>query len=578
MSGKASSGKTGPSRPRRQEHWTLERSRRPSRRFPRSDQRGRNASSQEPSALLIAEAESRKTEEPSALLIAEAESRKTEAEVMRALEAVARSQLAFVEAEALASLALQGKTEQSPREPREAQVLEDNRLAGADAVRAEAEAQEALNATVEGARRSEYAQLEAEAQRALDLKRLAAARAVAEAIQAEEALDATRAAAEKAQHAAAEAEATKALEASTAQQETHQAEAEACQALQITRQANFSQAQRIEEEAARLLAFRKAEEAAREAEEARWASRRVEEAEAARAAEEAEAREARMQKPVQTGETYTAKAQICAQMPQEPVTRSMPAEDLEARGEVLCVEETGGSDNMAAPPAPSQAPPAVPPEEETARCQAEAPPAPPSSAPADEEIARWRQAEAEAAALLAEAREAQALARAEEERAQKAKLEAARAQARASTAQRQLETQRRNEAAQADRARQEQWERERCEAYLQQVRWRVEAKALQVEEEVFAQARVELEQPDPLQAVDAFPPAVNFTRNNLDSALGRVRGKLEVNQLARFGVDCPADLGSQAPKGPETFDEMLVRMRRNWDARLRALEGGDQRM
>jgi len=289
-----------------------------------------------------------------------------------------------------------------------------------------------------------------------------------------------------------------------------------------------------------------------------------------------------MQKPVQTGETYTAKAQICAQMPQEPVTR-MPAEDLEARGEVLCVEETGGSDNMAAapeqkaPPAPPQAPPALLPEEETARCP-EAPPAPPSSAPADEEIARWRQAEAEAAALLAEAREAQALARAEEERAQKAKLEAARAQARASTAQRQLETQRRNEAAQADRARQEQWERERCEAYLQQVRWRVEAKALQVEEEVFAQARVELEQPDPLQAVDAFPPAVNFTRNNLDSALGRVRGKLEVNQLARFGrpQTPPQESPPEAPKGPETFDEMLVRMRRNWDARLRALEGEGQ--
>mmetsp|Transcript_52343 Transcript_52343/g.114170 ORF Transcript_52343/g.114170 Transcript_52343/m.114170 type:complete len:294 (-) Transcript_52343:92-973(-) len=180
-------------------------------------------------------------------------------------------------------------------------------------------------------------------------------------------------------------------------------------------------------------------------------------------------------------------------------------------------------------------------------------------------------AQAEADNLLASAQKAKALAEEEHERTQQLQLEAKRAEAKAKAAQ--MEALKCREKLRMSQKEADDAERARCEAVLQKVRWRVEARRLEVEEELFSQATLDAERPDQMDAFGAFPPVINHARNNLDFALRRVRNKMEAHGLRRVPQSEKSAMEEPQVQKPETFDQMVQRMRGTWDQRLKVLEG-----
>lgn len=180
-------------------------------------------------------------------------------------------------------------------------------------------------------------------------------------------------------------------------------------------------------------------------------------------------------------------------------------------------------------------------------------------------------AQAEADNLLASAQKAKALAEEEHECTQQLQLEAKRAEAKAKAAQ--MEALKCREKLRMSQKEADDAERARCEAVLQKVRWRVEARRLEVEEELFSQATLDAERPDQMDAFGAFPPVINHARNNLDFALRRVRNKMEAHGLRRVPQSEKSAMEEPQVQKPETFDQMVQRMRGTWDQRLKVLEG-----
>jgi len=196
-----------------------------------------------------------------------------------------------------------------------------------------------------------------------------------------------------------------------------------------------------------------------------------------------------------------------------------------------------------------------------------------SQAPQEEVKDELERVQAEADHLLAEAQKAHALALEEQERAQQLQLEAKRAEDKAKTAQ--MQALKCREKLRISQKEADDAERARCEAVLHKIRWRVEARRLEVEEELFSQASIDAERPDQMDAFGVFPPVINHARANVDFALRRVRNKMEAHGLRRVAAlneKCEEKSKSQVQK-PETFDQMLQRMRSTWDQRLKVLEG-----
>lgn len=71
---------------------------------------------------------------------------------------------------------------------------------------------------------------------------------------------------------------------------------------------------------------------------------------------------------------------------------------------------------------------------------------------------------------------------------------------------------------------------------LEQIRWRVEARRLVVEEELFSQATLDSERPEQMDGLGAFPPVVNHAKANLEHALRTVRCKMERHGMTKLPV------------------------------------------
>jgi len=185
-----------------------------------------------------------------------------------------------------------------------------------------------------------------------------------------------------------------------------------------------------------------------------------------------------------------------------------------------------------------------------------------SQAPQEEVKDELERVQAEADHLLAEAQKAQALALEEQERAQQLQLEAKRAEDKAKTAQ--MQALKCREKLRISQKEADDAERARCEAVLHKIRWRVEARRLEVEEELFSQASIDAERPDQMDAFGVFPPVINHVRNKMEAH--------GLRRVAALNEKCEEKSTLQVQK-PETFDQMLQRMRNTWDQRLKVLEG-----
>ena len=96
---------------------------------------------------------------------------------------------------------------------------------------------------------------------------------------------------------------------------------------------------------------------------------------------------------------------------------------------------------------------------------------------------------------------------------------------------------------------------------LHKIRWRVEARRLEVEEELFSQvwlacrcvrmawhlcrwcqASIDAERPDQMDALGVFPPVINHARANVDFALRRVLPtscmNVRVRSACSFQIHC----------------------------------------